>query len=88
MRSNILLVTLGLCFIFITGFKDASSTKDLPTVKEQLEKELIPLAPKGAGGMVALFKPGEEAQFITLGKTSVNNGALVNKDTLSLIKPT
>ena len=70
------------------GLKNNPSKHNLHTVKEHLEQQLIPLVPQGAGGMVGLFKPGEEAQFITLGVTKVEDGELVNKDTLSLVGST
>lgn len=80
--------------LFTVGCNNGSTTSNnqmvstTAQVAKSLKKDLSPIVPDGAGGLVGIYKPKEEAQFITIGRTSVTNGQLVNKNTMSLIGST
>ena len=91
MHKIIYCLIFCISFICCTGFSGNYSNtamNDLSVVKDKLEKDLTPMVPEGAGGMVGLFKPGEEPQYVMLGVTSVQGGKRVNKDTLTLVAST
>lgn len=87
----ILALLLGMNLLFPTAFGKNNThiiSHDLPAIKEHLKKDLTPMVPGGAGGIVGIVKPGEKPEFVTLGKVSVDSNIPVNKDTLSLVAST
>jgi CubicO group peptidase (beta-lactamase class C family) len=75
---------LGLCLVLNL----LSSSLWANSITEQLEHELKPMVPIGAGGIVGLLKAGKELTFIPFGQLSVTNPTPVNQESLTLVAST
>lgn len=71
-----------------TSNRQITASDSAGHVAKNLKSDLSSIVPDGAGGMVAIFKPNEAPQFVTIGTTSVTSGQQINKNTVSLLGST